>query len=606
MSIKSVRWIKRKCTPPTHAMVIEGRVHQLFTAINADHVEVMAARADARDGYIRPIDDADLFDWQPMIEPFEPNQIKFKNDPDIDLKTPVISYGNSSFGYDVRAADEWEIFTNINSAVVDPKAVDSNCLKTVKADSILIPPNSFALARTVEYFRIPRDVLVVCLGKSTYARCFTGDTKVALVDGRSLSFKEMAKRAKDGERFFGYTIRPNGSMGVEELVAPRKTGKKEKLVAVRLDNGEKIRCTPDHKFMLRDGSYMEAQDLYPGVSLMPLMRYEARGYEMTYCPKRGCLAGTHRMADAWNLRNGVYAKRKNQHRHHRDHDRRNNNPYNIKRMSASKHIRMHNAEKFSDPGYMEFHTSQIKKGLSKYIANNPEKWLAAQRQKRVDFWQEEQYAESRERMLKKRNKTLSSAEHRQGCRDRMLARIKSAALKGEVAFERRSGEDHHNHRGDLTDKRVMRAFKEIGTVVGAADFLNVSKQTLYRRFEDLITKAQQKGYLACNHKVLSVTRLKKRRDVYCVTVPNTHNFALEAGVFVHNCGIIVNVTPLEPEWEGHVTLEFSNTTNLPARIYANEGVAQMLFFQSDEECEVSYKDRGGKYQGQTGVTRPKA
>ena len=72
------------------------------------------------------------------------------------------------------------------------------------------------------------------------------------------------------------------------------------------------------------------------------------------------------------------------------------------------------------------------------------------------------------------------------------------------------------------------------------------------------------------------------------------------------CGIIVNVTPLEPEWEGHVTLEFSNTTPLPAKIYANEGVAQMLFLESDEACETSYKDRGGKYQGQTGVTLPKA
>lgn len=71
------------------------------------------------------------------------------------------------------------------------------------------------------------------------------------------------------------------------------------------------------------------------------------------------------------------------------------------------------------------------------------------------------------------------------------------------------------------------------------------------------------------------------------------------------CGIIVNVTPLEPEWEGHVTLEFSNTTPLPAKIYANEGVAQFLFFESDEECAVSYKDKKGKYQGQKGVTLPR-
>ena len=72
------------------------------------------------------------------------------------------------------------------------------------------------------------------------------------------------------------------------------------------------------------------------------------------------------------------------------------------------------------------------------------------------------------------------------------------------------------------------------------------------------------------------------------------------------CGIIVNVTPFEPEWEGYVTLEFSNTTPLPAKIYANEGVAQVIFFEANEECEVSYKDRSGKYQGQTGVTLPRA
>ncbi len=71
------------------------------------------------------------------------------------------------------------------------------------------------------------------------------------------------------------------------------------------------------------------------------------------------------------------------------------------------------------------------------------------------------------------------------------------------------------------------------------------------------------------------------------------------------CGIIVNVTPFEPEWEGHATLEFSNTTPLPAKIYANEGVAQVIFFEAEEDCEVSYKDRGGKYQGQLGVTLPK-
>ena len=108
-----------------------------------------------------------------------------------------------------------------------------------------------------------------------------------------------------------------------------------------------------------------------------------------------------------------------------------------------------------------------------------------------------------------------------------------------------------------------------------------------------------------NHRIVAVRDLAGDHDVYCLTVPQAGNFALEAGVFVKNCGIIVNVTPLEPEWEGHVTLEFSNTTPLPAKIYANEGVAQMLFFESDEVCSTSYRDRGGKYQGQRGVTLPK-
>lgn len=110
------------------------------------------------------------------------------------------------------------------------------------------------------------------------------------------------------------------------------------------------------------------------------------------------------------------------------------------------------------------------------------------------------------------------------------------------------------------------------------------------------------------------------KNDYCIIPPNSfalartvEHFRIPRNVLTiclgkstyARCGIIVNVTPLEPEWEGYVTLEFSNTTPLPAKIYANEGVAQVIFFESDEVCEVSYKDRGGKYQGQVGVTLPK-
>lgn len=101
-----------------------------------------------------------------MISPFSPNQIKIN-----ELGERIVSYGVSSYGYDARTSDEFKIFTNINTAIVDPKNFDSQSLVTRKADVCIIPPNSFALARTVEYFKIPDDVLVVCVGKSTYARC---------------------------------------------------------------------------------------------------------------------------------------------------------------------------------------------------------------------------------------------------------------------------------------------------------------------------------------------------------------------------------------------------------------------------------------------------
>ena len=96
-----------------------------------------------------------------MIEPFEDRQVR----------AGVVSFGLSSYGYDIRVADEFKVFTNVNNALIDPKNFDPRSFVDIKADTVIVPPNSFALARTVEYFRIPRDVLTVCLGKSTYARC---------------------------------------------------------------------------------------------------------------------------------------------------------------------------------------------------------------------------------------------------------------------------------------------------------------------------------------------------------------------------------------------------------------------------------------------------
>jgi dCTP deaminase len=100
-----------------------------------------------------------------MISPFEPDQVRTRDGG------KIVSYGTSSYGYDVRCADEFKVFTNINSAIVDPKDFDESSFLDLKADVCIIPPNSFVLARTIEYFKIPRSTLTICVGKSTYARC---------------------------------------------------------------------------------------------------------------------------------------------------------------------------------------------------------------------------------------------------------------------------------------------------------------------------------------------------------------------------------------------------------------------------------------------------
>src|SRR5436305_7463319 len=144
----------------------------------------------------------------------------------------VISYGVTSYGYDVRVGRHFKVFTNARCAVVDPKNFDPASFVDMEGDFCLIPPNSFALAETIEYLEIPRDVIAICVGKSTYARCFRGDTRVALVDGTAPTLEDMARRAEDGEMFWGYSIGPHGRMMVTLLEAPRLIGQDSLLEVV--------------------------------------------------------------------------------------------------------------------------------------------------------------------------------------------------------------------------------------------------------------------------------------------------------------------------------------------------------------------------------------
>ena len=546
-----------------------------------------------------------------MIEPFEPSQVREANGH------RIVSYGTSSYGYDIRCSDEFKIFTNINSTIVDPKKFDEGSFVDFRGEVCIIPPNSFALARTIEYFRIPRNVLVCCLGKSTYARCFRGDTRVALVDGTSPTLEEMARRADSGDLFWGYSIGDNGRVIVSLLDAPRYIGR-DGLLEFELDNGELIHATPDHEFMLRDGRMLVGSALRSGQSLMPLYRDLFRGYEMVYQPLNGDLVPTHRLADEWNLRGAFYCDVPGTHRHHIDFNRRNNRPVNMERMPASDHVRLHNSESYGEEFDPRAHGDAISDALARW-ALDPEwrqRFGASQAARARAFWTDPRYADIRETLCSaRRNPSDATRErHRHAMIERYAdpdERVRQSRLSAD-AWSRYDGQRRARQselarnirlRPEIDEHRVRAALHEAGSIRGAARLLGCDR-SVFRRFPDVVSRFAGRGS-ARNHKIVAVRDMPGDHDVYCLTVPEAGNFALEAGVFVSNCGIIVNVTPLEPEWEGHVTLEFSNTTPLPAKIYANEGVAQVIFFESDEVCETSYKDRGGKYQGQKGVTLPK-
>jgi len=547
-----------------------------------------------------------------MIEPFAAEQVRQSDGH------RIISYGTSSYGYDVRCASEFKIFTNINSTIVDPKNFDAKNFVDFGGEVCIIPPNSFALARTVEYFRIPRNVLTVCLGKSTYARCFSGGTRVALVDGTAPTLEEMARGHAQGAVYRGYSIGPSGRLIVTLLDAPRFIGR-DALLEITLDNGEQVQATPDHLFMKRNGVMIEARELRPGHALMPLYRDLVRGYEAVYQPLEGYMYPTQRLADEWNLRHEIYRDTPGTHRHHRDFDRRNHRPTNTERMGAAEHIRLHNADSDAESFDPEAHGAATRASLRRR-AEDPrwrDDYARVQAKRAREFWGEARYAAARERVLAAaRNQSDATREaHRRAMLKRFSdpaerARHSHRAARAWAADDgsrRRRQADVARRiriRPEITREAVERALQAAGSIRGAAQLLDCDRP-VFRRFPAVIAQVRGRPSYR-NHKVVCVRELAGDHDVYCLTVPEAGNFALEAGVFVHNCGIIVNVTPLEPEWEGHVTLEFSNTTPLPAKIYANEGVAQMLFFESDEVCSTSYKDRGGKYQGQRGVTLPKA
>ncbi len=179
--------------------------------------------------------------------------------------------------------------------------------------------------------------------------CFSGETKIALANGKNMSFLELVEEYKLGNEHFCYTILDDGRIGIQKIMNPRRTKINTEVLKIVLDNCEEIICTPDHLFMLRDGIYKHAYELTTDDSLMPLRKQISRlgkwitieGYELVYDTQDNRWIFTHLLADEYNIRKGIYTEADGAQRHHKDFDKLNNYPKNICRLTREEHFALH-------------------------------------------------------------------------------------------------------------------------------------------------------------------------------------------------------------------------------------------------------------------------
>jgi deoxycytidine triphosphate deaminase len=564
-----------------------------------------------------------------MIDPFSPEQVRVAGGH------KIVSYGTSSYGYDVRCADEFKIFTNINSTIVDPKNFDEKSFVDFKGPVCIIPPNSFALASTVEFFRIPRSVLTVCLGK-----CVTGDTRVVDADtGAYVPITEMrwgkSTLALDSWRLRGAKVSafmPQGRKAVFEL---------------RTRAGMRIRATATHPFLMLKG-WAALSDLRPGdriaaardipvfgktpipdweANLLGLMISEGQcdtpGHSPTYTTADPAMVELLKTCMTDSGMGAVTCKGHYGYRLVNRQGRGGMPECNRAHAWLKKYeLNVGAAEKFVPQCVFTAPESSVRLFLQSLFSGDGSVYSSRAGGAFVEY-----YSKSR-RLIEDVHHLLLRFGVFSLIREKITA-IGTRACKIQITDKdqiRRFAEKIGFSPGSVKQRRLdvevpAEAWPMIGMAARVGGVSLSSINVCSQPSQSVSLFAASRVALATGDMYLSplidgpmwdvVESIEPagEEEVFDISVPRLHNFVAN-DLIVHNstyarCGIIVNVTPLEPEWEGHVTLEFSNTTPLPAKIYANEGVAQMLFFESDEVCETSYRDRGGKYQGQRGVTLPK-
>ena len=435
--------------------------------------------------------------------------------------------------------------------------------------------------------------------------CFSGDTLIALADGRSLSFKDIIAEQAAGKEHFCYTIRNDGKIGLERIINPHMTKTAAKVLKVTMDNGETLVCTADHPFMMRDGSFKQINEIKPNESLMPLYRkfsdikepgITINGYEMVLDPINDRWLFTHMLADWYNLWQGVYKEKEREHCHHADFNKLNNNPTNIARLSVENHLQLHreHVEKTlhredvikkcleirRTKEFREMMSSRMKQPETSQILSDNAKaqWENNEyKEYMIQKWREfygtnEAYRnENKEQLNKNQHEYWGNEVNRLNQSRRVSeyyannpeaidkkSNFAIAQWKDEVLLEWRREKTQQQWTPEFRSKRAaaynktyyrktISALKQFEIEQGKLNIdayqahrLETKDKTLLRfdtfctrYFEGDIEKASD-AVSKFNHRILSIERLEEPIDVYDIEVPNTHNFALASGVFVHN------------------------------------------------------------------------
>jgi DNA gyrase subunit B len=469
---------------------------------------------------------------------------------------------------------------------------------------------------------VSRSELFLVEGDSALG-CFVGDTRVALASGESRSFADLAADWDKGVTHFGYTTNKAGRVVVAPLVEPRLTKRDAPLVRVTLDNGESVRCTPDHLFRLRDGSYRRADALAAGDSLMPLYRSvsaksagdKLEGYERVWMNDRDEWVYTHYLADAYNLRHGRDSADNGNVRHHIDVNKRNNDPRNIERMTwedpafreacLARLAALNNDPEFRErieQGFQDWYAAlsdeekaayaeRMRERQAAYWSQDEHRAEAAERVRiffakpgRREEWSERSRAQWQDEDLRAwRSQTTVEQFSDPAERDRQRAAVLSwheqhpeFGERHSIRMKIRMSDPDSGHLTKIqagraqyvesvpreervakqNEGRRIAALKRITPLLSLPDSelaeayesLRLDTARTGLRFDKLL--AYYDGDLSrlrdaasmVNHSVVSVEPLPETADVYDLTVDGYHNFALEAGVFVHNSARMARVS----------------------------------------------------------------